>query len=81
LPLVDISADCFKRESVKIECGSTFGALFEKPFSQHRRKLLILRGGICRSAGSEYIRIVNTSNSHLPLLRMCFETSLKSNYI
>jgi hypothetical protein len=33
----------------------SFGTLFEKPLSQHRCKLLILRGGICRSEDSEYI--------------------------
>jgi hypothetical protein len=38
----------------------TFGVLFEKPLSQHRCKLLILRSEIWRSEGSEYICIVNS---------------------
>ena len=32
---------------------------FEKPLRQHRCKLLIPRGGICRSEGSEYICLMN----------------------
>ena len=38
-------------------CGSKSGLIhkFEKPLCQHRCKLLILLGGICRFEDSEYI--------------------------
>jgi hypothetical protein len=51
---------------------------FEKPFRQHPLKLLILRGGICRSEGSEYIRFLKALSLGASICGRCKSTPVRA---